>query len=405
MTKSNLLVLLLIFNVLCLFGQSRQELEKKKKQNEQDILLTNELITKTEINKKNSYTKLLLINSKIKQREELISGIGNEINNLDVTIQQQQELILALNSDLEKLKREYATIIYYSYKNRNNYQRLMFVLAAKDVNTGFKRLKYLQQYSKYRTQQVKQIIETKEKISNELNELEKIKTNKSDLLRDKKVEASILSKEKVEQNLVIKKLESEHVDLKRKLNSQVKQANVLQKEIERIIAEEVKIANEKNKKKASSFFQLTPEEQKLADVFVNNKSKLPWPTDRGIITSYFGEHPHPILKGVVVRNDGIDISTYEGTDVRSIFDGVVSRVFVLNGAHTTIIIRHGNYLSVYSNLTNVVVKQGDKVKTKQILGKVYTDKEDDNKTILQFQIWHESEKMDPKEWIAKERDE
>jgi len=405
MIKSNLIVLLLFFIPFFLYSQLRQELEKKKKQNEQDILLTNELIAKTEKSKKSSFTKLLLLNSKIKQREDLISEIDKEISQLDFVIDQQQELISTLNADLEKLKKEYARIICFSYKNRNNYDRMMFVLASKDFNTAFKRLKYIQQYSKFRTKQAEQISEKKGQIIGGIEELEKVKKSKSELLADQQNEANSLSKEKLEQSIVIKKLNAEHSDLKKKLQNQVKLANVLQKEIERIIAEEVRIANEKNKKKNSNVFQMTPEEQKLAEVFVNNKKKLPWPTERGVITGYFGEHPHPILKGIVVRNDGIDISTTEGTDVRAVFEGVVSRVFVLPGAHTTVIIRHGNYLSVYSNITDVIVKQGDKIKTKQILGKVYTDKEDDNKTILQFQIWRESEKMDPKDWLARAKDE
>ncbi len=388
-----------------LFSQSRQELEKKKKQTEQDILYTNELISKNEQNKNDTYNKLLLINSKIHKREELIASISEEINLINSRILIQQELITVLTSDLENLKNEYARMIQFSYKNRNNYDRMMFILASENFNEAFKRVKYLQQYSKFRTNQAAEIIQSKNDLLVEKSELERIKSEKTNLLKDQKYEASVLLKEKNDKNNAIKKLEADKIALKQQLTNQLNLANALQKEIERIIAEEVKKANERAKKKDSKIYQLTPEEKKLADGFDNNKARLPWPTERGVITGYFGEHPHPVLKGVTIRNDGIDISTAEGTRIRAVYDGVVSRVFVIPGAHKTIIIRHGNFLTVYSNLADVMVKQGDKVKTKQVIGTIYTDSEEGNKTVLQFQIWKENVKMDPQDWLAKAKDE
>ena len=396
MLRFNVL-LIFLFSFCSVFGQSRQELERQKIQNEKDILYTNELIAKTEKNKKDSYSKLLLINSKIKSREKIITDINNEIQIIEYKITDQQELIANLEKDYEELKQEYAKIITHYYKNRNKYSRMMFIFASDNVNVAFKRIKYLQQYSNYRTLQAKQLIQTKLEIEKQLSELKSLHTDKENLLSEHRTETDELKREKSDQNVMIQQLDKQKTELKKKLDEQVQLANKLQKEIEKVIAEELK----KSKKADMKVFQLTPEEKKLADNFISNKSKLPWPTERGVITGFFGENPHPVLKGVFIRNDGIDISTTEDSYIRSVFDGDVTRVFVIPGAHKTVIIRHGNYLSVYSNLSEVFVKQGDKVKTKQTIGKIFTDREDGNKSVLQFQIWKENQKLNPQDWLAR----
>ncbi len=402
MFRYSVLFILLVLSICC-FSQTRQDLEKRKKQNEKDISYTNELISNTEKNKTASYNKLLLINSKIKSREKIINDINSQIELINSNIETKQELIQQLNEDYENLKSEYAKVISYFYKNRSHYDRMMFILASEDVNTAFKRIKYFQQYSDYRVKQAAQIVETKSQIEYQVGELEALRNDKKTLLFDHQVETNELKKEKNDQNTIIQQLDKQKSELKKKLDQQMQLANQLQRKIEKIIEEELKKANAN--KKSLNVFQLTPEEKKLADTFSSNKKKLPWPTERGVITGFFGENPHPVLKGVFVRNDGIDISTTEGSYIRSIFEGTVTRVFVIPGAHTTVIIRHGNYLSVYSNLSEVFVKQGDKVKTKQSIGKIYTDKDDENKSVLQFQIWKENQKLNPQEWLATTKNE
>ena len=392
------ILILFIFFFSFAFSQSRQELEKRKIENEKEISYTNELIKKTEKNKTDSFNKLLLINSKISNREKLIKDINSEINLLNANIATQHDLIETLNKDYENLKNEYAKVIMFYYKNRSHYDRIMFILASSDVNTAFKRIKYLQQYSEYRTNQVNKLLETKAEIEKQLAELENMKSDKQLLLKDQQSEANELRKEKEDQNKIIQNLENQKSELRKKLNQQIQLANELQREIEKVIAEELAKAN----KKGPNVFQLTPEEKKLADNFASNKKKLPWPTERGVVTGSFGENPHPVLKGIMVRNDGIDISTTDGSYIRSVFDGVVTRVFVIPGAHTTVIIRHGNYLSVYSNLSEVFVKQGDKVKTKQSIGKIFTD---EVKSVLQFQIWKENVKLNPQDWLASSKND
>ena len=402
MLRFSVLIILFFISAVA-FPQSRQDLEKRKRDNEKEISYTNELIAKTEKNKNDSYNKLLLINSKIKSRQKIIDDINSEISIIDRNIKVQQDLIDELNKDYERLKQEYAKVIMFYYKNRSNYDRLMFILASESVNTAFNRLKHLQQYNEYRKNQAEQIELTRAEIESRLVKLDSLKTDKKTLLNEHLSENKELKKEKSDQDNIIQKLEKQKSDLQKQLQKQIQLANELQREIEKVIAEE--LAKADSKKSTPNVFKLTPEEKKLADTFSSNKKKLPWPTERGVITGYFGENPHPVLKGVFVRNDGIDISTTEGSYIRSIFDGIVTRVFVIPGAHTTVIIRHGNYLSVYSNLSDVFVKQGDKVKTKQTIGKIFSDKDDGGKSVLQFQIWKENQKLNPQDWLATSKNE
>ncbi len=399
--KSVVLIFVFTLFIICSFGQTKYELEKKRRNSLKEIEFTNKLINITAKNKKYSLNKVLLINSKIKTRKNLIKSINDEIDYLNNNINTFNEIIITLEKDLKTLKNEYAKLIYYSYLHRNKYDKIMFLLASDNFNTAFKRIKYLQQYSNFRMNQANKIEETKKEISDKVIELELLKSEKSSLLNEEKLETQKLSVEKIEKNREFRLLAAKERDLKLKLKKQNDIANRLQKEITRIIEKEARLAAAKHKNNTKSFFQLTPEEALIADIFVKNRSKLPWPTERGVITGDFGEQPHPFLKGIKINNGGVDISTTEGAIVRAIFDGTVSGIFAIPGAHKTIIIRHGNYLSVYSNLKNVTVAQGDKVKTKQTIGVVYTEKEKDHKTVLQFQIWKEDQKLNPAYWLAK----
>jgi murein hydrolase activator len=394
------ILIFLIFSVN-LYGQSKEDLEKQRVETEAEIKYTNDLILNTEKNKKASYNKVLLINSKISNRKKLIYNIEKELEYLSKAIKEHENLISVLENDLDSLKNDYARIIYYSYLSRSNNDKIMFILASENFNVAFKRMKYFQQYSKYRSEQGLNIVKSKSQLARELVKLEDLLNEKNSLLDDKKRENFKLLSEKSENDKEIKILSSKERELRKKLKLQYDLSSHLQKEIKRIIEEEAKKAAELLKKANNGLFQLTPDELLIADVFSKNQSKLPWPTSRGTVTGVFGEQPHPFLSGVKIRNDGIDISTNEGAVVRSIYEGTVSRIFVLPGAHKTIIIRHGNYLTVYSNLKEVFVRQGDKVGTKQNIGIVFTENDSDHKTVLQFQIWKENVKLNPIDWLAK----
>ncbi len=399
--KTFIISILLVISCLVSFSQSRKTLENKKKQNSKDIGFTNELLKKTKKNKKNTYNKVVLLNSKISIRENLISTIEEELSFINNQILVHQEIIISLENDLKKYRKEYERMIYYSFLNNDDYNNLMFVLASQSFNEAFSRFRYLKEYARNRKLHIYKISDTKQSISEKIVELEIIKADKRNLFMDKKLENQKLLVEKQEYNSLVKTLVNKEKELLRQLRVQEKLAQNLQKEIERIIEEEARKAAELLNKSNKGFYQLTPEEAKLAAIFEKNKSNLPWPTERGVITRKFGEQPHAVLKGVKVNNFGVDIATSENSIVRAVYNGTVTSVFAIPGANKTVMIRHGNYLTVYSNLRDVIVKKGDKVSTKQTIGTIFTNDGTDKNTVLQFQIWLEKKKLDPATWLAK----
>lgn len=234
-------------------------------------------------------------------------------------------------------------------------------------------------------------------LNENIEKLKQQKETKQQLIGETNKEAQQLTKEKSQQNTEYKKLQNEQQSLRQKLKQQQRVEQQLEREIQQIIEEEAR----KSRASGGSGFALTPEQKLVGDNFAQNKRRLPWPVERGIITEHFGIHQHPVLTNVEIQNNGINIATEIGSKVRAVFNGEVSRVFGISGGNTAVIIRHGNYLSVYSNLREVVVKKGDKISTKQNIGTIYTDKDEGNKSILKFQIWHESQKLNPEDWIGR----
>ncbi|MCK4662674.1 MAG: peptidoglycan DD-metalloendopeptidase family protein [Bacteroidales bacterium] len=390
-----------LFCLIVVFAncQTKQELESKKAKNRKDIKFTNQLIKETEKSKRISYNKLVIVKNKINIRNELINNINSEIEIIDNNVLNKQNKVIELNIELEKLKKEYAKIIYYTYISRSNYDKIMFIFSSEDFNQAYRRMKYLRQYSEYRIEQAKNIVKTKNELNNEMIELELQRAEKKELVYEKNEENEVLAKENKEQKILINELKKSEKELRKKLKNQKLIAGKLQKEIERIIAEEARKAAEKAGS-VDGAFKLTPEDKLISDNFGKNKKHLPWPTERGIVICQFGEHNHPVLKGIIVRNDGIDILTTKNAVVRSVFDGEVSTVFTIPGLNKSVIVRHGNYLTVYSNLKEVIVKTGDKITAKQTIGVIYTDVKDNNKTLLKFQIWKENLKLNPVYWLA-----
>lgn len=373
-------------------GQSKNELERQRKEALREISLTNELLKKTERDRKTSLNELILLNRKLRLRNDVINNIYEELRFVDQQIEENKELIDLLEEDLEKVRKEYATMIYAAYKKRENYNKLMFVFAAKDINQAYKRMKYLQQYTEYRRKQAVVIERMSDLIASKLNKLEEYRQEKSALLNQNEVEKSYLADERQEKNRAVVNLQREEKKLREQLREKERIAKELEKAIETIIAEEAR--------RMRDFERLTPEEKILADNFLSNKGRLPWPTERGVITGTFGIHDHPVLKGVKIENFGIDISTTENALARAVFDGVVKKIIGIPGANQAVIIQHGSFFSVYQNLVEVRVNAGEIVKTKQALGRIFTDRNDENKTILNFMIWQEKNKLDPMPWLS-----
>jgi septal ring factor EnvC (AmiA/AmiB activator) len=387
------------------FGQrqTKKDLENKKKQLQKEIEYTNELLAETKKNKKLSLNQLVTLNKKISAREELIATINTEILVLNRQIKTNNESINNLKKDLAKLKAEYAKMIYYAYKNRDSYNRLMFIFASTDFEQAFMRLKYLQQYSNYRHKQVELIIQTEKNLNDRIHDLQVKKSDKGILLGSQEIEKKNLTVEKTEKEQVFSELQEQESKLKRDLEKKKRDAEKLQQAIQRVIEKELERAQAEaakaNKPKPQRLI-LTPESQQLSNSFANNKGKLPWPVVKGVISERFGVHPHPLMKDVDINNNGVDIATNNGALVRAVFEGEVKAVVSMPGAGQFVLLRHGEFLTIYSNLKDIYVKVGDKVKTKENLGSILFDDED-SKTVMHFEVWKGQVKLDPEDWLYK----
>lgn len=385
-----------------LYSQNKEKLKKEKQKIEKEIALTNQLLKETKKNTQVSLNQLVLINKQIKQREDLIVNINSEINYINNNIASNNKSVEILKKDLSELKEQYAKMIYYAYVNRNANNKLMFIFASKDFNQAYMRLKYMQQYSQYRKKQGEQILATQHKLSQKILELEGLLGEKKDLLSSQNKEKIKLDDQRQLKSQTVSSLQKKEQELVRTLKEKEEAARKLQKTIESIIAEEIKKASARAKESnpTAKTFTLTPEEQALSKSFALNKQKLPWPLLRGVITSNFGENPHPVIPGIKINNKGIDIATSTSSKARSVFDGTVVRIIEMPVYRHVVIISHGEYYSVYSKLDNVYVKQGDKIKTKQDIGVVHTNAEE-SKTELHFEIWKGDIFLDPAQWLAK----
>jgi len=382
-------------------GQSLDELRKKKQKTSEDIKYTTKLLEDARNSEKQTLNKYKILNKQIELRTNLISGINSEVGVISDFIDQNSWLVSSLNSDLEELKKEYANMILFAQKSQTNYSKLIFVLSSNSFNQAYKRIMYLKQYTDYRKRQAELIQWIRDLIQVKVSRLEQQKSEKEYLLQSKKKEANQLNTEKKQQGKVLTTLQQKQKEFEKKLREQQQIDAQLSREIQKIIEEEIQKAKQQGKETGKGGYEMTPEQKLVSGQFEQNKRRLPWPVERGVITDHFGVHEHAVMKNIQVRNNGIDISTAKGATARSVFAGEVSRVFIVSGGNTAVIIRHGKYLTVYSNLVNVLVKSGDKVTVKQSIGTIATDTDDDSKTVLKFQIWKENEKQDPEAWIAK----
>jgi septal ring factor EnvC (AmiA/AmiB activator) len=403
------LILLIMISGYCtlLLAQTNQKskLESSKKSLESEITYTTNLLNETKKTRQASVNQVIILNNQIKKRELLINTIGSEVENIHGQINVNQVSVERLRSELQKLKIEYAGMINRAYRNHDGFSRLMFLFAAKDFNQAYQRLKYFQQFGQYRKNQINRILGTQEQINHKIKELTDQKSDKLSLLKNKETEKEKLTREKQEKTQTITQLQQKEKDLRKKLKEKEQALNKLKKAIEKIISDEIKSTAEAAKKSGatpapSTGITMTPEQKELSNSFSANRGKLPWPAEKGILSSTFGEHDHPVLKGIRTRNNGVNILTSSGASARAVFSGTVTAIMSVPDLNNVVIVRHGDFLSVYSNLDQVFVKKGDKVKTKQSLGRIYSDREE-SKTELHFEIWNGKSLQDPMVWLAR----
>ena len=403
------------FLYLTTFPQSKEDLKKQKLELEEEINYTTELLNKTKSNKNKSLDYLKVLESQIKSKEQLLITLNIEISLLSTQIKKTERLVLKnkesiVNEEksLENLKDEYAKMIYAAYKQKDSRNNLIFIISSSDFNQAYKRVIYLKQYSAFRKSQALKITESqiklrknKEKLAQQKDMLIEESATKKLLISNKKNELESVNSIKDEKQQLIEKLRKKEGIFKKQLQDKQKKAKELDDKLRKIIEEEIRKAREEAKKRnGNDNFSLTPEALALSSEFASNKGKLPWPLEKGVIISKYGKQKHAVFSGVETFNNGIDIATDKNTFVRVIFDGTVSRIFFIKGEGKAVLINHGEYFSVYSGLKEVSVKTGDKLLSKEKIGVVITN-EQENKTELHFEIWKEYEKHDPSNWLYK----
>ena len=374
------------------YAQSRADLEEQRRKTLEEIAYVDEVLRNTEKEKNESLYSLKILSNKLSLRESVVKGMNDEIELLNERIELNILAIDMMESDLVILKNDYSNSILNSYRLRKSNPEIIYILSAKDFNQGYKRLKYLQQITEFRRNESEIIAELKQEIGETKTMLENDLRKISELKITEEQQKNLLKNEQTREQKILKSLRNKEKQLQTELEEKRRIAGRIEKEIARIIDEE--------RKKASGGV-LTPEQMLISDDFVENKGRLPWPVERGVITSHFGRHAHPILKYVTEENIGIEITSEPNTVARSIFKGEVSAVSSIQGANMTVIIKHGKYLSVYNNLVRVRVKKGDHVDIKQIVGDIYQNPGENNNCILKFMIFEERNALDPEAWISK----
>ncbi|MFT4770356.1 MAG: septal ring factor EnvC (AmiA/AmiB activator) [Flammeovirgaceae bacterium] len=382
-------------------AQEKESLKKERDKISGEISFTNKLLEETRQNRSKMEGELGLLNKKIRLREDLINSIKKEVRLYNRQIERNREQIAILESELGELKNRYADLVRLAHRTNRTQDRLMFIFAAEDFIQAVRRIRYFRQLADIRKKQVEGIESTKERLMGLNQELDDAIGSKNQTLEQEQGAKQDLSQDLSRQKETVSSLKSEERGLLKTLKKQEKQREKVNKEIQRIIEAEIRASKEDNK----GVFSLTPEAAALSADFEKNRGKLPWPVERGVITQKFGDNPHPVLAGIMVPNNGVNIATNQNAQIRAVFDGTISGVFSIPGAGKNIIINHGGYRSVYSNMKEVFVTKGQTISAKEAIGLVLTD-EVDGKTEAHIEIWKVSEKgtvkEDPAKWITRQ---
>lgn len=392
--KRILTFLLLFFFFAASAQKTKTQLQKEKEENLKKIEETERILVETGKQKKNSIGELVALNQRIHQQESLIKSIQSEVNLLNSDIGKKNGIINALEEDLSKLKEEYASMLFSAQKASGKVNKLMFLFSSTSFDQLLMRLKYMEQYSAARKDQAEVITRVQKTLGGQIKEIENIKNEKSALLADQIKENKALSGLKQKQNTLVKNLEKEEKKLKLDMEETRKSIAKLDKMINDIIKEEVERAA--REARAAKATKTTDATVSLSSTFEGNKSKFPWPAS-GFISQKFGRQNHPVLKRIILQNDGVNIQTKQNEKVKAIFDGEVRAVAFIPSIGNSVIISHGDYFTVYSGLKDVTVSKGQKVNTNQELGLVLTN--GDGISELRFQIRKNTEPVDPEQWL------
>ena len=390
--KRNILILIVAaLALLPAYGESVKELQNKQKKLQQEIEQTNKMLNQTKKDEKATLNKLQLLGKNIQNQKQLIRTLDNEIVALN---EQMNELSMtrdSLQKILEGYKNDYATMVRQSHFARVQQSPLLFLLSSDSFQQLARRARYLQEFAHYRQQQVKRIENTQAEIDIQNDLLQANKNDKQTALSSRKREQENLKRDERKQQNMLNQLKSKEKNLTKQINQKQKKVNELNRKIDEMIRKQAEKASKTT---------LTKEQQLIAGGFEANKGRLPWPVEKGMISGHFGKQQHPVYAQVIMDNKGIYLQTVAGAKARAVYKGEVTSCFMVGGTYA-VIVQHGNYRTVYSNLSQLNVKQGDMVETKQTVGTIFTDPEQDQKTELYFQVYKDRDIQNPELWIAR----
>lgn len=386
------IVLLAAMMVLPVWAaESVKDLQKKQKKLQEEIEQTNQMLKQTKRDENATLNKLQLLGQNIKNQKKLINTLDREITALNVEMRQLGVTRDSLQVVLSGYKADYAEMVRQTHYARMQQSPLLFLLSSKSFQQLARRARYLQEFAHYRQEQVRRIEDTQAEIDNQNNLLAANKSNKQNALTSRKKEQENLKRDERKQKNMLNQLKSKEKDLSKQLKQQQKKVNELNKKIDDMIRKQTEKASKTS---------LTKEQKLIAGGFEENKGRLPWPVEKGMISGHYGKQQHPVYSQVTIDNKGIYLQTTAGAKARAVYKGEVTSCFMVGGTYA-VIIQHGNYRTVYSNLSKLNVKQGDKVDTKEAIGTIYTDAEQDQKTELYFQIYKDKNILNPELWIAR----
>ena len=387
-------ILILVFCSLLLvpaFGESVKDLQKKQKKLQQEIEQTNKMLKQTKKDESATLNKLELLNQNIKTQKKLINTLDNEITALNREMRQLHSTRDSLQQVLERYKADYADMVRHSHFAHVQQSPLLFLLSSDSFQQLTRRVRYLQEFAHFRKTQVQRIQNTQAEIDIQNDLLQANKNDKQAALSCRKREQENLKRDERKQQNMLNQLKTKEKDLSKQLKQKQKKADELNKKIDEMIRKEAEKASKTS---------LTKEQKLIAGGFEANKGRLPCPVEKGMISGHYGKQQHPVYSQVTIDNKGIFLQTTAGTKARAVYKGEVTSCFMVGGTYA-VIVQHGNYRTVYSNLKSLSVKQGDNIDTKQAIGTIYTDAEQDQKTELYFQIYKDRTILNPELWIAK----
>lgn len=385
------LIILLLYSFNQYSQQSRSSLENERDVNLVKIQEAETILKETEKSKNITVGKLNVINKQIRNRQSLISNLRSDIKVQSDEIILIRNLIMSLKRDLRILNNEYSDMIYSSYKSRSSLDKLTYIFSSKDYNQMFRRFNYIFQYSKFRKNQIIEINKVYEELEYQENNLSDVNKKQKKLLDDELSENNKLQKLKGRQRKIISDLNKKQ----RNLRKEIAERKVALENLDKLIRDIIRREKEALLKNGDDDINLL----EITEGFEANIGKFEWPVKSGFISNKFGEHPHPIIKNIKVKNDGIDIQTSKSSQVHAIYDGKVSTVAFIPGMNNVVIINHGEYYTLYAKLKNLKVQKGDIISEKQVIADLVTN--NDGITQLQFQIWKNNIKLNPENWIIK----